>query len=72
MKKSFQYCFNRDWKNILLSCCCSGRKDLATMLLLLIAAHIGHNTIVEGYSADAKACGAGLVENTVLVRTKLR
>jgi hypothetical protein len=39
MKESFQYCFNRDWKNILLSCCGSRRRDPATVLLLLIAAH---------------------------------
>ncbi|KAJ7014775.1 hypothetical protein NC653_004164 [Populus alba x Populus x berolinensis] len=39
MKKSFQHYFNRDWKNIKLSCCCSGRRDPATVLLLLIVAH---------------------------------
>ncbi|KAJ7014774.1 hypothetical protein NC653_004164 [Populus alba x Populus x berolinensis] len=71
MKKSFQHYFNRDWKNIKLSCCCSGRRDPATVLLLLIVAHIGHNTIVEGYNTKAKACNARLVENTMLVRTKL-
>uniref|UniRef100_B9GFY1 Uncharacterized protein n=1 Tax=Populus trichocarpa TaxID=3694 RepID=B9GFY1_POPTR len=67
MKESFQCCFNRDWKNILLSCCCSRRRDSATVLLLLIAIH-------RCYDAEAEApedCGAGIVEDTVLVRTKL-
>ncbi|KAJ6950264.1 hypothetical protein NC651_004051 [Populus alba x Populus x berolinensis] len=58
MKKSFQW-----------------RKDLATMLLLLIAAHsvviLFKATTRENVALNAKACGAGLVENTVLVRTKL-
>ncbi|KAL9404476.1 hypothetical protein Peur_001448 [Populus x canadensis] len=74
MKESFQRCFNRDWKNILLSCYCSGRRDLATVLLLLIAAHIGHSDVAEGYGAEVEApeaCGVGLVEDTMLVRTKL-
>ncbi|KAJ6950266.1 hypothetical protein NC651_004053 [Populus alba x Populus x berolinensis] len=51
------------------------RRDLVTVLLLLIAAHsvviLFTATTRENVALKAKACDVGLVENTMLVRTKL-